>query len=89
MWKSGNYVELNILKRDAEVGYHQGSCDEDIHELLKEPYIARQFARMDKERLVKELKEYGAWDETELASHEDNCARLLWLFCGDIVEGNN
>lgn len=32
------------------------------------------------------LKGFGAWDESELANHEDNLARLLWLICGDISD---
>ena len=86
MWHSGNYVELNILKRDAEAGYHQGQCDEDIEGLLQEPYIKKQFDRIDPQKIVKELAEYGAWDEEELKDTQANRARLLWLFCGDIVD---
>ena len=88
MRHSGNYVELNILKRDAEAGYHQGRCDEDIERLLQEPYIKKQFDRIDPQKIVNELREYGAWDEEELKDEQANRARLLWLFCGDIVDKN-
>ena len=88
MRHSGNYVELNILKRDAEVGYHQGQCDKDIERLLQEPYIKKQFDRINPQKIVNELREYGAWDEEELKDEQANRARLLWLFCGDIVDKN-
>lgn len=29
------------------------------------------------------------WDEIELAYHAQNLQRLLWIACGDIVNGNN
>ena len=32
------------------------------------------------------LKEFGAWDEEELANHDDNVQRVLWLACCDIKE---
>jgi hypothetical protein len=36
--------------------------------------------------LSAELKEYGAWDAEELADHEQNLQRILWLASGDITE---
>lgn len=48
--------------------------------------IAVQLAALDPKALASELQEYGAWDETELADHEQNLQRILWLAAGDIIE---
>jgi hypothetical protein len=32
------------------------------------------------------LREYGAWDESELQNSDDNKARILWLSCLDCKE---
>jgi hypothetical protein len=34
------------------------------------------------------LKQYGARDEAELADHEQNLQRLLWLAAGSVTEGD-
>jgi hypothetical protein len=44
--------------------------------------------RIDPVALRKELAEYGAWDEQELADHEQNIQRILWIAAGDIVENS-
>jgi hypothetical protein len=38
--------------------------------------------------LRRTLKEYGAWDATELADHDQNLQRILWLAAGDISDSN-
>ena len=32
------------------------------------------------------LRGFGAWDDDELASHDDNVRRLFWVICGDMNE---
>lgn len=87
-WHSGmsGRVSLEIEDSDAESGYHQGACDDDIEILVDVPYIREQLDKVDKAELVGELKEYGAWDDEELSDHEQNLKRLLWLACADLVE---
>ena len=36
-----------------------------------------------------ELKEYGAWDEVELADHARNCVRIVWVAAWNIREDEN
>jgi hypothetical protein len=48
--------------------------------------IRRQLERIDPEVLRKELREYGAWDDEDLADHAQNLQRILWIAAGDIVE---
>jgi len=87
MWHSGNYGnELQITKSQAAIGSHSGQCDGDIAYLRTIPAIRRQLGKLNPETLRRELEEYGAWDETELANHDENLTRWLWIACGDITE---
>lgn len=83
-------ITLRVTLKDAKIGAHQGQCDGDIEWLrLNRPKIWRQLAKIDKDILRAELDEYGAWDDEELADHEANLTRILWIACGDIVEEYN
>lgn len=85
MWNSSNYGNrLNISKKDAEFGDHPGQCDSEIAILRTRPNIKRQLAKLDPEALRKELSDYGAWNEQELADHDKNLTRWLWVSCEDI-----
>jgi hypothetical protein len=77
---------LNLTEEQAKSGSHQGECDDDIAVLLEVPEIARQLDSILPSNLVKELLEYGAWDEAELLDHEANKARILWIACGNILD---
>ena len=79
-------IELNLTKKQANIGSHSGQCDNDIAYLRTLPNIKRQLNKIDKETLKNELKEFGAWDEIELDNHDENLTRILWIACGDIVE---
>ena len=57
--------------------------------LSKESHIAAQLAEINPVILVDVLREYGAWDDEELADHEQNLQRLLWSLAGDIVGEEN
>ena len=90
MWFStgSGKIELQMTLEQARSASHQGQCDNDVRDLSKVPAIARQLAKIDPAILRDELREYGAWDENELADHDQNLQRLLWLAAGDIVDGN-
>lgn len=83
---SSGSIELQMSLDEAKSASHQGQCDDDVRALSKVPHIAAQLADINPDTLARELKEYGAWDESELADHEQNLQRLLWLAAGDIVE---
>jgi hypothetical protein len=88
-WLNGSgIISLQITKAEAAQGAHSGSCDADILELSNRPRIRRQLNKIDREVLKRELDQWGAWDDVELADHEQNLQRVLWIACGDIVEGN-
>ena len=82
-------IEIEITKKQALKGYHSGQCDQDIEGLRKDHKIANQLKMIDSEVLREELRHWGAWNDEELANHEHNLDRILWLACADIVELNN
>lgn len=88
MWysSSSGRIELQITMHQAEIGSHPGQCDADVLWLSQQPKIARQLTKIDRSDLVSELSGYGAWDDQELADHQQNLQRLLWLACCDIRE---
>jgi hypothetical protein len=85
---SSGLITLNISKADAAGASHQGRCDDDVDALSRKPSIARQLAKIDPDTLKADLREYGAWDDDDLSDHDANLQRVLWLACGDIVDGN-
>lgn len=64
-----------------------GSADNAIAEMRTLPEVIAELSKIDPEKLKQELKEYGAWDADQLAIHNDNLDRILWLACCDIQEG--
>lgn len=86
---SFNYISecLNITKKLAAIGYHSGNCSEDIQRISELPEIKRQLKKINPEQLKKELYDYGAWDDQQLNNHDENIQRILWIACGDIVDG--
>lgn len=83
---SSGRIELAMTLDQAQRASHQGECDKDVRELATHPDIAAQLDGIDPDLLRKELKEYGAWNERELADHAQNIQRILWLAAGDVVE---
>jgi len=77
-------IEFQMTWGQAESVSHSGECDGDVLELSKVPAIAEPLSKIDPAILSAELKEYGAWDSEELADHEQNLQRLLWLAGGDL-----
>jgi hypothetical protein len=86
---SHGFIELDIDPEDAATGYHMGQCDDDIAALRRKPYIAEQLSALSEDVVADVLREYGAWSAEDLASHDDNLSRLLWIACGDIADEVN
>lgn len=89
-WTDGMYmdVELTMTFEQAESVSHQGQCDEDVQALMKVPAIRSQLDALNPDSVRKALREYGAWDADELADHETNLSRIVWLAGCDIRENN-
>lgn len=83
---SSGRIELRIPMEQARSCSHAGACDNDIAALRKNPAIKRQLDTISPDTLKAELKEYGAWNAAELADHEANLDRILWIACCDLAE---
>jgi len=78
-------IELKMTLEQAQSVSHSGQCDLDVKDLSRVPSIKRQLDKLDAATLANELKEYGAWDASELADSQ-NLQRILWLAGCDIAE---
>jgi len=86
-WTCGSgLVELEMTLDQAQSVSHQGRCDADVADLRTVPKIKRQLAKLDPIQVAHTLRGYGAWDETELADHDANLNRLVWIAGCDLAE---
>lgn len=83
---SFNSFEIKLPETCVNDCHHSGPCDADVEVWMKDKYVAKQLAKIDANKLVNELDEYGAWSSEELANHNDNLKRILWIACGNIQE---
>jgi len=77
---------LKLTRDCIEECSHAGRCDDDVAHWLTVPRIACQLNTIPVEYIASYLKTFGAWDEEELADHEQNKARLLWSACNTAKE---
>ena len=66
---------------------HQGRCDDDVECLVNEKNIKRQISKLNPADICAELKEYGAWEDTELSNDHENLLRIFWVAACNIKEG--
>jgi hypothetical protein len=85
-YASFNRFEIRLKIDDALSVSHSGQCDDDVAALLRVDYVAKQLDKIDPAAIAAELREYGAWDDEQLADHDDNLARILWIAGGNIRE---
>jgi hypothetical protein len=81
---SSGLIELQIDLDDAMGASHPGDNEMAVRELMAKPYMKQQLAKLSPIGVSKELKEYGAWDDQELADPEMNLVRLVWCAAHDI-----
>lgn len=74
----------HVSKRLAQSISHQGACDADVAWFIKHYRTTCK----DAQALANWLRKYGAWDAEQLADHDANIERAVWLLAGDIVDGN-
>jgi len=86
IYASFNYFDLYFTRKDVDSMPLSGACDDTVDVIANKPYIIRQFNAIDNSKLIKELIEYGAWDEIELQDKQANIERIIWLACSDIKE---
>lgn len=61
-------------------------AEPDVLELMQDPKIRRQRAKIDPDLIRQELSEFGAWEDEELQDDEENWKRILWAAACDIAE---
>lgn len=82
-----NYIgSIELPIEIIEMCPASGAADSAIAEMRTLPEVIAELNGIDPNKLRMELKEYGAWDETELADHNSNLDRILWIACLDIQE---
>ena len=88
MWftSSSGRIEFQLTRAQAAAMSHPGPCDADVAYYRNVPVVKKQLAKIDPADLARELKEYGAWDEKELADHDANLSRILWIAAINISE---
>lgn len=85
MWADFEHgFSLQMTREQAESASHPGPCDDDVKALADLPKIRRQLDKISPEDIRAELKEYGAWDDIELADDQQNRLRLVWIAAGNI-----
>ena len=83
---SGRITLQFTTLEECEACAHPGPCDADVRALSHTPSIAAQLAAIDPANLRRELRDYGAWNATELEDHAQNLQRLLWIASNDVAE---
>lgn len=88
-WSMSNYgVDICLTMEDITTITTGGrDAHPYILEIIKKPYMVPQVARLDRDKLRQEVKEWGSWDSGELDNHEDNIIRWIWIVAGDISDG--
>lgn len=82
-----NYIDGIELPEDVvRKCSHSGDCEDDCRRCMELPEVKSELEKIDPDRLKKELKEYGAWDDSELSNHNDNLMRILWIAAGNIQD---
>jgi hypothetical protein len=79
-------IELRMTLAQAESMSHGGQCAADVNAGRECPSLAKQLAAIGPAVLRAELKEYGAWTAEELAEHDLNLNRILWLAANSVRE---
>lgn len=79
------WILLEIPEECAEDCSHSGRCDDDV-----EYWVKKLGFEAPRHLAIPYLREFGAWDDEELAakSDEDLSQIVLWLFCNDMTEND-
>jgi hypothetical protein len=82
-----NRFELLLTLPDAHAVSMSGrDASQAVDAVMRYKYVRDQLDALDPAALAAELREYGAWDDEELADHEANLSRIVWIAGGNIRE---
>lgn len=71
--------ELAMTQEQAESVSHAGDCSADVEVLVEVPAIASQLDAIGPKAIRNELREYGAWNDDDLADDAANRERIVWI----------
>ena len=80
---SSGRIEIELSREVIEDCHHQGACDADVEFWQKELNLD-----LNREHMIAELGEYGAWSDDELDALTDIELeqKILWIASGDIQD---
>jgi hypothetical protein len=83
VWASFNYFEFQLPQQAVNDCSHQGECFEDV-----EFWQRKIELNVSRDLLIKELREYGAWDIEELTNMDDIGLeqKIIWIAACNIKE---
>ncbi len=81
-WASFNRLEFQLPQDAVDECSASGSVDEAV-----EYWTGKvDLSRVDADKLREELREYGAWDDDELADDAANRRRIVWIGACNVSE---
>lgn len=89
-WAVFNTFELRLSGQCVIDCSHSGDCADDVARHVR--FVRRQIEsdnftnKPTPEKIRRELKEYGAWDDEELSCDIENFNRLVWIAANNIAE---
>lgn len=92
-YAAGEYIRLTIPTEQARHACPPGQDSSPyIAELIQDQHLAAQIAELNRAAVVAYLARFGAWNDIEqneqtAEGRAENTARLVWVACGDINEG--
>jgi hypothetical protein len=84
IWSTGSgRIEIEFPEEAIIDCFHQGRCDEDV-----EFWQEKLNLNLDRDLMISELGEYGAWSPEELndLSDEELEQKLIWIGAGDLAD---
>ena len=91
--ESGSCYEMNLRLTGAQIesGYHSGSCDADIAELMEEPDVKSQLDKISDDDLNKwwtvDMFVDDTSEEHRAATREQRLAWLVFDCCANAIDG--
>ena len=79
-WAVFNSFEFQMSDEAVADCQHQGQCDADVAYWVEKIDLSR----ISPKAIADELREYGAWDDEELADELENKKRIIWIAAGNI-----
>ena len=80
------WVDIEMTLEQAQSVAGSGEQFENVKVLSQVPEIKSQLDKIDKDKLKKELSDFGAWTDEQLDNHDENLIRILWIAGGEIAD---